>query len=148
MYARRRGKSGSTRRPKQKAPEWVPLTAAEVEELIVKMHGEGLSTAQIGVRLRDQHGVPQARLITGRSVLQTLHDKGVKLEVPEDLGNLMKTADRLAAHLRGNPSDIHNRRSLQLTESKIHRLKNYYKSEGLLPADWQYSGKLAELREK
>jgi small subunit ribosomal protein S15 len=44
----------------------------------------------------------------------------------------------------GNHKDLHNKRSLEITESKIRRLSNYYIGEGRLPSDWRY--KRDELR--
>ena len=59
--------------------------------------------------------------------------------------NLMRQAARIIEHLgSGNHKDIHNKRSLEITESKIRRLANYYISEGKLPKNWRY--KRDELR--
>jgi small subunit ribosomal protein S15 len=145
MHTRRRGRSGSKRLPAAEKPAWIQLSKAEVEDRIAKMHAEGLSTALIGLRLRDQFGVPSVRLLTGKSILQVLQAKGLKPELPEDLGALLKRSVRLQVHLKTNPEDEHNRRGLQLAEAKIRRLADYYKREGLLRADWDYSVQSAEL---
>jgi small subunit ribosomal protein S15 len=42
-------------------PEWVPLQATEIEDLIVKFTEDGLTSAYIGHVLRDQYGVPNVR---------------------------------------------------------------------------------------
>ena len=52
--------------------------------------------------------------------------------------NLMRQAVAIIDHLTTNHRDIHNKRSLELTEAKIRRLGNYYKAEGKLSADWKY----------
>jgi small subunit ribosomal protein S15 len=148
MHARRRGSSGSKRPLTQKNPPWVVLEGGEIEELILRLHGEGLSAAQIGLRLRDQYGVPNVRLATGKSVLQILRAREAKLPLPDDLRALMKKAVGLQAHLRENPKDHHNRRGLELVEAKIRRLVKYYKREGSLPVEWDYSLKAAELQTK
>jgi|SRR3990172_2620563 len=145
MHARRRGQSGSKRITVKEKPAWVQLSKSEVEERVVKMHAEGLSPAFIGLKLRDQYGVPSVRLVTGKSLLQILGAKGVRLEMPEDLAALLKISVRLQVHLKMNKKDTHNRRGLQLAEAKIRRLAGYYKREGILPADWDYSVKSAEL---
>jgi small subunit ribosomal protein S15 len=41
--------------------------------------------------------------------------------------------------LESNRKDVHNRRALQLTESKILRLVRYYKRNSVLPDDWKYT---------
>lgn len=130
----------------KESPEWVPMEAGEIEELVIKMHNEGVSGAEIGLRFRDQYGVPNIRLATGKPMLEILKSKGARVDVPEDLRALMKKAVGLQGHLRENPRDTHNRRGLELIEAKIRRLVRYYKSEGILPADWDYSLKGAELQ--
>ena len=60
----------------------------------------------------------------------------------------MKRAVDLQVHVKANPQDLSNKRGLSLTESKIRRLSKYYKREGVLPADWDYSRSLAELQVK
>jgi small subunit ribosomal protein S15 len=144
MHARRRGKAGSKRPPSTKA-SWLQLGKAEVEERVVKMHAEGLSAALIGLRLRDQYGVPSVRSVTGRALQQILDSKGAVGEMPDDLTALLKTSVRLQVHLRVNPKDLHNRRGLHLAQAKIRRLADYYKREGRLPADWDIAVKSAEL---
>lgn len=148
IHAKRKGRSGSKRPFVKENPEWVPLEADEVVDTVVKLQADGLSTAEIGVRLRDGYAVPNVRLATGKSVMQVLQEKGVKIDLPEDLANLMRRAVRLQGHLKANSADLSNRRGLQLTEAKIRRLVRYYKDRGVVAADWDYSLKLAELQVK
>lgn len=145
MHARRRGSSSSTRPLRAGNPEWVPVDSAEIAKLVAKMAKEGLTSAQIGTRLRDQYGVPNVRLATGKSVLGLMKESGLKLDFPEDVRNLMKRAVRLSGHLSTRPRDLHNRRRLQLVESKIRRLVKYYHGTGALPSDWHYSLETAKL---
>ncbi len=146
MHRRRKGKASSKRPHVEKAPAWVSLKPEEIEKLVMKFHVDELSTAEIGIRLRDQYGVPSVRLITGKSITQILQEKGVEMDLPEDLRNLMIKAVRLDGHLKEHRRDLHNRRGLELIEAKIRRLANYYKREGVLPADWQYSREAAEIQ--
>jgi len=127
------------------SPAWVTLNATEVEDLIVKMAKDGFTSARIGLMLRDQYGVPDVRLLTGRCIMETMKDKGVAPALPEDLSSLMRRAIALNVHLKSNKGDHSNRRGLQLIESKIRRLEHYYKDNQVLPADWKYSLKTAEL---
>ena len=57
------------------------------------------------------------------------------------MGNLIKKAARLTAHLEKNRKDLHNKRALQIVEAKIHKLSRYYKREGVLPPNWKYEPK-------
>ncbi len=148
LHAKRKGKSGSTRPFLSANPEWVTMEKADIEETIVRLHQEGLSAAGIGVRLRDAYGVPNVRLATGHSITQILSAKNVKPALPEDLASLIKRAASLQVHLQEHSKDLSNKRGLQLIESRIRRLSKYYTEEGVLPADWDYSAKLAELQVK
>ena len=145
MHSRGRGQSGS-RRPKVTAkPAWTVLDKAEVEQRIVKMHAEGVSAALIGLKLRDQYGVPNVRLVTGKAILQTLQEKGATPAMPEDLEALLKRSVNVQIHLKEHKSDNANRRALQLVEAKIRRLADFYKREGVLSEDWDYATKSAEM---
>jgi len=138
MYARKRGKSRSKRLYREKAPEWIPLSPEEIESLIVDLAKKGYSSAMIGLILRDQYGVPNVRQILGKKITQVLEENGLRPAVPEDLDNLIRKAIRLRKHLGVHRKDYHNKRALQLVESKIRRLVKYYKAVGKLPHDWNY----------
>ncbi|WP_400208508.1 30S ribosomal protein S15 [Candidatus Methanomassiliicoccus intestinalis] len=145
MHARRRGKSGSSRPMISENPEWVPLSKEEIEEIVVKMGKDGVLSAKIGLVLRDQHSVPDVKLATGKTITQILKENNVAPNIPDDLVALMRTAINLQNHLNANKKDVANKRGMQITESKIRRLVKYYKRNGVLPADWQYSIANAEL---
>jgi small subunit ribosomal protein S15 len=57
----------------------------------------------------------------------------------------MKKALGLRKHLSDNKKDLHNRRQLQLMESKVRRLVKYYIRSGRLPADWIYKPETTEI---
>ena len=145
LHSGKRGSSGSTRPLRTEVPTWTNLTAEETEEVIVKMAKEGKQSALIGLILRDSYGIPDVKLVTGKSVAQIMKDNSVYPEIPEDLFNLMKKAINLRNHLEENTKDIHSKRGLQLTESKIRRLVKYYRNTKVLPAKWRYSPEKARL---
>lgn len=145
MHSRRKGKSGSDRPMISENPAWVTLSATDIEGLVEKMSKDGMGSARIGLVLRDQYGVPNVKLATGKSVTDIMKEKGVYSALPEDLSNLMRRAISLNAHLKENTRDIANRRGLNLIEAKIRRLERYYKDNGVLPATWKYSLSAAEL---
>ncbi len=148
MYARRRGRSGSKRpfsfRLMETVPEWVEMTAEEVERKVVELYERGVTTSEIGTVLRDRYGVPSVVLVTGEKITAILKGKNIAGEIPEDLLNLMRKALRVRKHVEVNKKDLHNRRSLHLTESKIRRLVKYYRREKVLPEEWQYKPEIAE----
>lgn len=148
LHAHRKGKSGSTRPFLKANPGWVSMDQEDIEATIFRLHQEGLSAAAIGVRLRDGFGVPSVRLATGKSVTEILASKGAKIAIPDDLAGLIRRAANLQAHLKEHGKDLSNKRGLQLIESKIRRLSQYYKDRGVLPESWDYSLKVAELQVK
>ncbi len=145
MYARKRGKSGSKRLYRDKPPAWVPLTPEEIEKKIIELTEKGYSTAMIGIILRDQYGVPNVRQILGKKITKVLEEHGLAPSIPEDLNNLIVKAVRLRKHLAIHRKDYHNKRALQLVESKIRRLVKYYKRVGKLPKDWNYANYLRSI---
>ncbi|MBT4406593.1 MAG: 30S ribosomal protein S15, partial [Euryarchaeota archaeon] len=85
-----------------------------------------------------RYAVPDARLVTGERISQTLIRNNIVPSYPEDMMNLMRKVVRLIEHLGVNHKDLHNNRALVLTEAKIRRLAKYYVCEGTIPAGWQY----------
>ncbi|MDK2791131.1 MAG: small subunit ribosomal protein [Methanothermococcus sp.] len=145
LHSGKRGSSGSKRPLRTEVPTWVTLTPEEIENKIVELAKEGKDSAIIGMILRDTYGVPDVKLITGKSITKIMKENDLYPEVPEDLINLMKKAVNLRNHLEQNPRDIHSRRGLQLTESKIRRLVKYYRNTGVLPVKWRYTPEKARL---
>lgn len=146
MHSKRKGRSSSKRPNISENPAWVPLDAAEIQEKIVQLANEGMAAPMIGLKLRDQFGVPDVVLATGKSVTQILKDKGVKPSLPEDLAALMRRAVELNVHIVENPKDLHNKRGLHLIEARIRRLITYYKRNEVLPEGWTYSLATAEIQ--
>ena len=144
MHSPGRGKSGSTKPLVDKAPEWSNTDAKEVTELILSLAAEGHNPTTIGTILRDQHAVPDVRLVLGKRLGQVLAENEITPKYPEDMMSLMRRALRLIDHLESNRKDRHNSRQLELTESKIRRLSRYYKGRGQLDTEWTY--KRDELR--
>ena len=139
MHARRKGKSGSTRPLGTVSPEWIDVTLKDIEKNVVEMARSGIPQSKIGGVLRDQYGIPNVKLVTGKKLSQILKENDLSSPIPEDLQNLLNKAENLKKHLSRNKKDLHNRRGLQLVESKIHRISKYYKGEGVLDKEWRYT---------
>jgi small subunit ribosomal protein S15 len=138
LFTRRRGRSGSTRPVSKKLPSWCKYREEEVEPLILSLSKQGNSQSSIGSTLRDKYGIPLTKSITGQKIGKMLSKAKLSPDIPEDLRVLLVKAEGLAKHLQRNRQDYVNKHSLALVESKVHRLSNYYKSRGVLPADWKY----------
>lgn len=145
IYSRKKGKHGSKRPPIKIFPRWIKLKKDQVEDLIEQLAKQRLTSAQIGLILRDQHGIPNVKTITGKTISQTMKQKKIYPELPEDMINLLRNAIKLRGHLEKSKADKHSLRSLINLESKIRRLGKYYSSRGILPSDWKYSPEKAKL---
>lgn len=145
MYARKKGKSGSTK-PMQRKMPWMKLKPEEVEQIIAKLAKEGKQSAEIGMILRDQYGIPSTRDAFKKRVARIMKDKKVYNEVlPEDMYNLVRKAVNLRKHMDKNKKDYTSYRGLELTESKIRRLAKFYKKEKALPEAWKWDPEKAKL---
>jgi small subunit ribosomal protein S15 len=145
MPKKEKGISHQTRPVTKRPPAWCRYTAEEVEALIMKLAKEGHPPSKIGIILRDQHGVPLAKPLTGKSITQILKERNLSSSIPEDLENLLRKATRLHVHYEKNKADLHNKRALQIVEAKIYNLSKYYKQKGVLPPDWKYTPKAISL---
>lgn len=144
-YSGKKGKSGSSKVLDKKQPVWVRYKAKEAEMLVVKLAKEGRSTSEIGIMLRDKYGIPSIKQITDKSILQIIDEKKLSPKLPEDLMNLIRRALAIREHLEENHKDTTAKRGLELTESKIRKLVQYYKKSGKLEESWKYNPKDAKL---
>ncbi|CAN0902931.1 40S ribosomal protein S13 [Linum grandiflorum] len=97
---------------------------------------ECLTPSQIGVILRDSHGIAQVRSVTGSNILRILKASGLAPEIPEDLYHLIKKAVAIR-------KDKDPKFRLILVESRIHRLARYYNNTKKLPPVWKYESTTA-----
>ncbi len=145
LHTHNHGKSHSTRPITLKKPSWITQTPKEIEEIITKYGKEGLTSSQIGIKLRDQHAIPLAKPIINKGITQVLDENNLKSDLPEDLANIVNKSVGLQKHLKNNKSDRRNVRSLELIEAKVHRLQVYYKRIGRIPKNWKYKSVVAQL---
>ena len=145
MHTHNHGKSHSIRPIELKKPDWIKMESKEIEELIVKYAKEGMTSSQIGIKLRDQHAIPLVKPILNKTISVVLKENDLVPEIPEDLNNIVLRAVNLQKHLKENKSDSRNVRSLELIEAKVHRLSTHYKNKGIIPKKWKYKSVVAQL---
>lgn len=119
------------------------MSTEDVVDHICKLAKKGMLPSQIGVMLRDWHGVAQVRWVTGNKILRILKKKGLAPALPEDLYHLIKKAVAIRKHLERNRKDKDAKFRLILVESRIHRLARYYKTKGVLAPNWRYESSTA-----
>src|SRR6476659_9936617 len=76
MHAHTHGKSHSVRPVSINVPNWLTQDYSEVSSLILQLSKEGLLPSEIGVRLREHHGIPLAKPIIGKSITKVLSESG------------------------------------------------------------------------
>ena len=145
LHTHNHGKSHSIRPIDPKKPDWVKQTNEEIEVLIIKYAKEGMTTSQIGLKLRDQHAIPLVKPIINKGIKEVLIENKLNPEIPEDLNNIVMKAVNLQKHLKENRSDNRNTRSLELVEAKVHRLSTHYKKTGEIDQKWKYKSVVAQL---
>ncbi|OZC06288.1 ribosomal S13/S15 domain protein, partial [Onchocerca flexuosa] len=89
MHNPGKGISQSALPYRRSVPTWLKLSSEEVQEQITRLAKKGLRPSQIGVILRDSHGVAQVRRVTGNKIVRILKSKGMAPEIPEDLYHLI-----------------------------------------------------------
>ncbi|MFH1248791.1 MAG: 30S ribosomal protein S15 [archaeon] len=104
-------------------PSWLKREYSEVEELIIKLAKQGLSSEKIGMALRDSYGVPKVKLY-GVKIGDVLKKAGIG-QKPQDLANLEKKGENLGKHINTNKQDKTAKRSLQITKAKIIKTVKY-----------------------
>merc|ERR1711915_275850 len=144
MHAPGKGLSSSALPYRRSVPTWLKLSSDDVKEQIYKLAKKGLRPSQIGVILRDSHGVAQVRFVTGNQILRILKAKGLAPDLPEDLYHLIKKAVAMRKHLERNRKDTDSKFRLILVESRIHRLARYYKSRQQLAPSFKYDSTSAQ----
>ncbi len=144
MHSGAKGKAGS-QKPLKSDLSWVRYKGKEIETLVQKLAKKGLPPSQIGMRLRDEYGIPDVQELTGKKVAQITTKKGETQKLPEDLNALIRTFIIVQKHYQKNRKDTGAKRGEQLAFSKIKRLGKYYRRVGRLPVTWQFNPKDAEM---
>ena len=121
------------------------LDSKSAEAELVSLANAGHSPSQIGIILRDEHGVKDFSELTGKSIQQVLEEHKLLGDIPEDMLNLIRKSVMLQKHMEKNKKDYSAKRGYQLTVSKIRRLGKYYSKKGKLPSTWRYSPEQAAL---
>merc|ERR1739841_242025 len=107
------------------------------------MAKKGMTPSQIGVILRDNHGIPQVSTVTNSKIMRILKGQGLAPTLPEDLYCLIKKAVSVRKHLERNRKDMDSKFRLILVESRIHRLARYYKTKAQVAPTFKYDAQMA-----
>lgn len=95
---------------KQSKPEWVKMKPVEVEKLIVDLGKKGTTPEKIGLMLRDEHGIPKAKLL-GKKIAQILKEN--KVPIKSDSERVTERVKNLEGHIVANKHDMNAKKALE-----------------------------------
>lgn len=75
IYSGKKGKHGSKKPPIKVYPRWLKLKKTDIEKIIEELAAKKYTSSQIGTILRDQYGVPNTKIVTGKTITQIMREK-------------------------------------------------------------------------
>ena len=79
LFSCRKGISDSALPYRRSPPAWLKVSPTEVSESVCKLAKKGHTPSQIGVILRDLHGIAQTKNVTGNKILRILKASGKQI---------------------------------------------------------------------
>jgi len=78
LHSKGKGISSSAVPYSRTPPAWLKTTPEQVVDQICKLARKGATPSQIGVALRDSHGIAQVKVVTGNKILRILKSNGMQ----------------------------------------------------------------------
>jgi small subunit ribosomal protein S15 len=103
-------------------PVWLKVSEEELKKIIAEL-AEKYPPAQIGLILRDQYGIPTARLY-GKKLSHYIKEIG-KYNEKMELENISKKVEKIEEHFKKNPQDKRTKHKLQKAKSRVEIKKRY-----------------------
>ncbi len=99
---------------------WMTLKPEEIKARIIELAKQGISAEKIGLVLRDEQGIPKAKLL-GIRIKKVLHEKNM-WNSPET-ANITKKIETLSKHSSLHKHDYKGKRTLVRCSAQINTLK-------------------------
>jgi len=109
-----------TETKQEKKTEWVKMKPADIEKKVIELAKENTPPEKIGLILRDQHGIPKARIF-GKKIGQILEENGLLINSEKE--NIEKKLDKLKKHFEKNKHDYSAKRSIITYTGRINKIK-------------------------
>ena len=87
MHSHGKGISSSAIPYSRTPPAWLKTTPEQVVEQICKLAKKGQTPSQIGVLLRDSHGISQVKVVTGTFEIYAIETTVLTMRRKQDLEN-------------------------------------------------------------
>jgi len=107
---------------KMQKPAWLKPEEKELKKIISEL-SKKYPPAQIGLILRDSHGIPKVK-VYGKKLSHYLKELGI--ETNPELQNAEKKVEKLKEHLKNNITDRKAKHKLQKAQSHLNILKKYF----------------------
>jgi len=107
---------------KTEKPIWLKYTEEEVKAIILKLGNKGMTAEKIGLTLRDQYGIPRAKLYNIK-IKKVLEEK--EKYTDPNIKNLRDKLDEIEKHYKNNKGDKNAERSLIITKAKLKKRDEY-----------------------
>jgi small subunit ribosomal protein S15 len=98
--------------------DWTKIKPADIEKIIVELARQGNAPEKIGLILRDQHGVPKAKLL-GIKIGKVLEKN--KLAIDSEKKNISTKIENLKKHSAKNKHDYTAMRKAVMYTATINR---------------------------
>ncbi|MBX4211901.1 hypothetical protein KW787_00390 [Candidatus Pacearchaeota archaeon] len=98
---------------------WVKMKPAELEKIVVELTKKGESPAKIGLILRDQHGIPKAKLV-GKKIGKIITSHGLSLKAEKEI--VLEKIEKIKSHTSRNKHDHAASRAITKQLWALHRL--------------------------
>jgi small subunit ribosomal protein S13e len=83
LHSKGKGISSSAIPYSRTPPSWLKTTPEQVVDQICKLAKKGATPSQIGVVLRDSHGIAQVKVVTGMSPLESAQNSESQANFPQ-----------------------------------------------------------------
>ena len=100
--------------------EWAKMKPEEVEKLIVELGKKGNAPEKIGLILRDQHGIPKAKLF-GKKISKVLAEH--KLPSSSEQKNLKIKIETLGKHATAHKHDYTAKRKGVMYAARLKKIE-------------------------
>lgn len=98
--------------------DWTKIKPAEIEKIVVDLARQGIAPEKIGLILRDQHGVPKAKLL-GIKIGKILAKN--KIETNSETKNISNKIENLKKHSEKNKHDYTAMRKAVMYTARINK---------------------------
>ncbi len=109
---------------KESKTDWVKQKPEEIEKIIVDLARKGTPPEKIGLVLRDQHGIPKAKLL-GKKIGHIL--RANKIEVNSEHVNFSRKVENLRKHFGKHKHDYTAQRRIIQHSASIRKIENLAK---------------------